>query len=122
VEKGIGIGRPPRFSGIIAPGPFFPSREAAMAAIDIRRKHGKSLKDARAAVERVAKAVAKEYGFTHAWDGNTLEFSRSGATGAITVARSEVHIRAELGFLMSALKPVIESEITRKLDAEFGDA
>ena len=31
-----------------------------MAAIDIRRKHGKSLKDARAAVELVAKAVAKD--------------------------------------------------------------
>ncbi|HEY6893151.1 MAG TPA: polyhydroxyalkanoic acid system family protein [Rhodanobacteraceae bacterium] len=93
-----------------------------MAAIDIRRKHGKSLKDARAAVERVAKAVAKEYGFKHAWDGDTLEFSRSGAKGSIKVAKTEVHIRAELGFLMSALKPVIESEITRKLDKEFGTA
>ena len=93
-----------------------------MAAIDIRRKHGKSLKDARAAVERVAKAVAKEYGFTHAWDGNTLEFSRSGAKGSIEVAKTEVRIHAELGFLMSALKPVIEGEITRKLDKEFGTA
>ena len=91
-----------------------------MAAIDIRRKHGKSLKDARAAVERVVKAVAKEYGFTHAWDGNTLEFSRSGADGTIKVARDEVHIVAKLGFLMSALKPFIEQEITRKLDKEFG--
>ena len=93
-----------------------------MAAIDIRRKHGKSLKDAKAAVERVAKAVAKEYGFSHAWEGNTLEFSRTGAKGSITVAKSEVHIRAELGFLMSALKPVIEGEITRKLDKAFGVA
>lgn len=93
-----------------------------MAAIDIHRKHGKSLKDARSAVERVAKAVAKEYGFTHAWDGNTLEFSRAGAKGSIKVAKSDVHIHAELGFLMSALKPVIESEITRKLDKEFGAA
>ncbi len=92
-----------------------------MAAIDIRRKHGKSLKDARAAVERVANAVAKEYGFTHAWDGNALEFSRTGANGSIKVAKTEVHIHVELGFLMSALRPVIEKEITRKLDAEFGD-
>ena len=40
----------------------------------------------------------------------------------IKVAKAEVHIHAELGFLMSALKPVIESEITRKLDKEFGTA
>jgi putative polyhydroxyalkanoate system protein len=92
-----------------------------MAAIDIRRKHGQSLKDARSAVERVAKAVAKEYGFSHTWDGNTLAFSRSGAKGSIKVAKSEVHIHVELGLLMSALKPVIENEITRKLDKEFGD-
>jgi putative polyhydroxyalkanoate system protein len=105
----------------LLPPPTF-ARIRAMAAIDIRRKHGKSLKDARAAVERVAKAVAKEYGFTHAWDGNTLEFSRSGAKGLIKVAKGDVHIHAELGFLMSALKPVIEKEIARKLDAEFGDA
>jgi len=31
-------------------------------------------------------------------------------------------VAPELGFLMSALKPVIEKEISRKLDKEFGDA
>ncbi|MET0229309.1 MAG: polyhydroxyalkanoic acid system family protein [Rhodanobacteraceae bacterium] len=92
-----------------------------MAVIDIRRKHGQSLKDARAAVERVAKSVAREYGFTHEWDGNSLAFSRSGAKGTIKVAKAEVHIHVELGLLMSALKPVIEGEIVRKLDKEFGD-
>lgn len=93
-----------------------------MAVIDIRRKHGGSIKDAKAAVERVAKAIAKEYGIEHRWEGNTLEFGRAGVGGAIAVARHDVHIRAELGFLMGALKPVIEREIVRKLDEEFGEA
>ena len=91
-----------------------------MAVIDIRRKHGQSLKDAKAAVERVAKSVAREYGFAHEWDGNTLSFSRTGAKGTIDVLKTEVHIHVELGFLMAALKGVIEGEITRKLDKEFG--
>jgi putative polyhydroxyalkanoate system protein len=91
-----------------------------MAVIDIRRKHGRSLKDAKAAVERVAKSVAREYGFAHEWDGNTLAFSRPGAKGTISVLKTEVHIHAELGLLMSALKPAIEGEITRKLEKEFG--
>ncbi|HVT32057.1 MAG TPA: polyhydroxyalkanoic acid system family protein [Rhodanobacteraceae bacterium] len=93
-----------------------------MAVIDIHRKHGCSLKEAKAAVERVAKAVSREYGFAHKWDGNTLEFSRAGASGSIRIAKHDVHIHAELGFLMSALKPVIEGEIVRKLDKEFGEA
>jgi putative polyhydroxyalkanoate system protein len=93
-----------------------------MAVIDIRRKHGRSVKDAKAAVERVAKAIAKEYGITHRWDGHTLNFSRSGVVGTISVAKQDVHVHAELGFLMGALKSVIEREIVRQLDDEFGTA
>ena len=56
------------------------------------------------------------------WEGDTLEFSRAGAKGSIRIAKHDVHIHVELGFLMSALKPVIEGEIGRKLDKEFGAA
>jgi len=92
-----------------------------MAAIDIRRKHGRTIKDAKAAVERVAKAIAKEYGIGHEWDGNVLSFGRSGVTGTISVAKHDVHIHAELGFLLGALRGVIEREIVNQLDAEFGE-
>jgi putative polyhydroxyalkanoate system protein len=92
-----------------------------MAVIDIRRTHGRSIKEAKAAVERVAKAIAKEYGIGHEWDGNVLNFGRTGVTGTISVAKHDVHIHAELGFLMGALKNVIEREIVRKLDDEFGE-
>ncbi|HSS06089.1 MAG TPA: polyhydroxyalkanoic acid system family protein, partial [Rhodanobacteraceae bacterium] len=64
----------------------------------------------------------KEYGISHRWDGNTLNFSRTGVNGTIGVAKTDVHIHAELGFLMGALKPVIEREIVRQLDDEFGEA
>jgi putative polyhydroxyalkanoate system protein len=90
-----------------------------MAVIDIRRPHKVSLKSAKAAVERVAKAIAKEYGVTHEWSGNQLNFNRSGVSGHIAVAKEEVHVRVELGFLMGALKPVIEREIQRQLDEQI---
>jgi putative polyhydroxyalkanoate system protein len=93
-----------------------------MAVIDIHRKHGRSIKDAKAAVERVAKAIGKEYGITHRWDGNALTFSRTGVSGTISVAKQDVHVHAELGFLMGALKSVIEREIVRQFDDEFGAA
>lgn len=87
-----------------------------MAVIDIRRAHESSVKSAKAAVERVGKAIAKEYGIDHHWDGDELHFDRSGVKGHIKVAKNDVHVRVELGFLMSALKPVIEREIERRLD------
>jgi putative polyhydroxyalkanoate system protein len=87
-----------------------------MALIDIKRSHKKSVKTAKAAVERVATAIAKQYGIDHHWDADTLHFDRSGVKGRIAVTKSELHVRIELGFLMSAMKPVIEREIALKLD------
>jgi putative polyhydroxyalkanoate system protein len=87
-----------------------------MAVIDIRREHGKSLKSAKAAVERVAQKIAQEYGIDHHWDGNKLQFDRSGVKGHITVAKDELHVRVELGFLMGALRSTIQREIERTLD------
>jgi putative polyhydroxyalkanoate system protein len=87
-----------------------------MAVIDIRRPHTSSLKSAKAAVEKVAKSIAKQYGIDHHWTGNDLHFDRGGVKGQIKVAKDEIHVHAELGFLMGALKPVIEREIERQLD------
>ena len=91
-----------------------------MAQIDIRRKHGSSLKDAKAAVDKTAKAIAKKFQITHEWEGDTLHFQRSGVDGHIDVNKAEVHVRAELGFLLGMMKPMIEEEINKQLDKNFG--
>lgn len=90
-----------------------------MAVIDIRRSHTRTMKTAKAAVERVANAIAKEYGIQHHWDGDMLRFDRSGVKGHIAVGKGDLHVRVELGFLMSAMKPMIEREIERKLDEQL---
>ena len=87
-----------------------------MAVIDIRREHAKSLKSAKSAVEQVANAIAREYNVDHHWSGDDLHFDRSGVKGCIAVAKDAVHVHVELGFVMAALKPVIEREIKRRLD------
>jgi putative polyhydroxyalkanoate system protein len=91
-----------------------------MAVIDIRRTHSSSLKSAKSAVEKVAKAIGKQYGIDHHWTGNDLHFDRSGVKGQIKVSKDDLHVRVELGFLMGALKPVIEREIERQLDEHIG--
>lgn len=91
-----------------------------MARIDIQREHSKSLKDARAAVERVAERISESFSITHAWDGNALDFQGSGFNGRIELAKHRLHFTATLGFLASAFKGSIESEINRHLDRELG--
>lgn len=91
-----------------------------MASIDIRRPHGRSLKAAKTAVDKVANAIGSEFGIACEWNGNDLEINRSGVHGKIAVDKHEVHVTAELGFLMGAMKPVIQREIERHLDEQFG--
>jgi len=91
-----------------------------MAHIDIRRKHGQSIKKAKAAVTETAAAIGKKFDIKSKWSGNTLKFSRPGVDGAIHVSDHEVHVTAELGFLLGMLKPAIEREIEQQLDAHFG--
>ena len=87
-----------------------------MASIDIRRVHGKTPAEARALVDKTADSMGKKFGVTSEWDGDTLHFRRSGVNGRIQVTKTEVIVHAELGFLLGAMKPVIEREIESQLD------
>jgi putative polyhydroxyalkanoate system protein len=91
-----------------------------MSSIDIRRKHGRSIKQAKAAVDRTAAVIGQRFDIQSTWSGNTLNFSRPGVTGMIRVTAAEVHVSAELGFLIGMLKPAIEREIEQQLDKQFG--
>ena len=87
-----------------------------MPALSFRRP----LKDARAAIERVAQHIAEKFDVEYGWDGNRMAFSRGGVDGQIAVSSKEVHVTATLGFLLGAIKGPIEREIQRYLDEEFG--
>ncbi len=90
-----------------------------MPSIDIRRKHSKPLKDARRAVEHVAAKIAERFEVDYAWQGNTLHFERGGVDGSIALSKGEVHVTANLSFLLLALRGPIEREIHRQIDIEF---
>ncbi len=91
-----------------------------MAGIDIHYAHQRSMKDARAAVERVSERMAEKFGIRHSWEGNDLDFSGNGVNGRIALSKQDVHVTATLGFLLSAFRGSIESEIHRYLEREFG--
>jgi len=91
-----------------------------MPSIRISRKHKKSIKEARSAVDRIAKAIAKKFDIEYVWDDNTLNFERAGVTGHIALEKGKVEVLAELSFLLGAIKSPIEREIVRHLDEQLG--
>jgi len=90
-----------------------------MPSIDIQHAHTKTPAQARKALESVAKKLAERFDMQFGWDGDSLNFTRSGVDGRIDMSPNQLHVTAQLGFLLSALKGPIESEIKRVLSEKF---
>jgi putative polyhydroxyalkanoate system protein len=87
-----------------------------MNSIDIRRKHEYSAMKARKIVEELAENMSRKHGVSFHWDKHTLFFERRGIKGVVHLLPEEIHLRAELGFLMSPFKSGMEDLIERFLD------
>jgi len=90
-----------------------------MSDIMIRRRHGKSLTEARASAEHMAAELKDEFDLNYSWSGDVMRFKRPGVAGDLAVDEREVTLNIRLGFLLFALKPPIQREIHRFFDENF---
>ena len=92
-----------------------------MADILIEREHGLSLEQAR----KIARTWSDEAQETFSLEctsaqgdsSDTVTFTRPGLDGVLHVQEGKFRLEAELGFLLSAFKGRIETEIAKNLDA-----
>ena len=91
-----------------------------MSSIDIVHAHALAAPAARQAIEEVAAKLADRFGLQSNWRGDVLDFSGSGVDGAIELQPTAVRVTAKLGFLLSAMKGMVESEIQRVLKEKLG--
>ncbi len=91
-----------------------------MSSIHILHSHSYDKETAWEKAEEMLEEIASDYGLTIEHDGESeISFSGSGISGDVTINHNEIHFSATLGFLMTAMKPVITSAIQRKLDDKF---
>lgn len=90
-----------------------------MSRIDIRHPHSLPKAKARKAVEEVAHKLAERFQMECGWEGDILNFSRSGVDGHIELLPKDIHVHAKLGFLAAMFKDSIQDEIRRVLDERF---
>ena len=91
-----------------------------MADIDIVQAHSLTHGKARAAAQKVADTLAREYALECAWDGDVLRFERSGVQGSLTLGKQQAQMHIELGFLFSAFSSKIESKVAQDMRQVFG--
>ena len=92
-----------------------------MSDISIHRGHKFGLARARevawAWAEEVERKFDMECTVLEGETSDTVEFTRSGVNGSLTVAADHFDLNAKLGFLLGAFSKTIESEIEKNLDA-----
>lgn len=91
-----------------------------MRSIDITRPHALTHAQALDLVQDIADDIAEQYAASYQWVGDVLRFERPGIKGAVHILPKQVHIRAELGFLMTPLRGMIEAHIINFLDEHSG--
>lgn len=90
-----------------------------MADIDIKRNHDLGMKAAREAADRMAGDLAKKFGLSGGWTGNTHHFDRPGVTGSLVLTDKHLHLTVKLGLLLGMMRGPLEAAIVRELDSLF---
>ena len=97
-----------------------------MPDIRIHREHALGLEKARKIAWAWAEHVEREFDMTctvvEGDFSDTVEFTRSGVSGALVVAADHFDLHAKLGFLLGAFSGRIEAEIEKNLDALLAKA
>lgn len=91
-----------------------------MSDIVVRRRHRMSLARARRLARAMAERLGRELEVSYTWDGDTLRFDRTGASGQLVVSRDEIELRVELGWLLRPFRSRIEGEIRAVWDEHLG--
>ena len=91
-----------------------------MPDIRIHRDHQLGLAKARKIALQWAEEAEKKFDMEcsvrEGQTGDTVEFTRSGVKGRLTVSADHFELDAKLGFLLGAFAKTIESEIQKTLD------
>ena len=87
-----------------------------MATIHVSRAHRLEPERIRAEVENLAQNLARELSASYSWNGDRLDFKRSGASGFIDIHGDRLEIEIKLGKLLAPLKSTVEKKINDYLD------
>ena len=97
-----------------------------MPDINIHREHALGLAKARKVAWKWAEQVEQKFDMQctviEGDDEDTVEFSRAGVNGTLTVTADRFDLHARLGLLLGAFSKTIEAEIEKNLDALLGKA
>ena len=92
-----------------------------MPKIEIKQSHKVTAAEAKTKLDALNKDLADKYGLTSKWQSETVAtVERTGASGTIKIAPSEVVINLDLSFALTPIKGKVEEKIKEELRKLFG--
>lgn len=90
-----------------------------MPNIHFQTAHHLSKESAKQKLQSVADQLKNRLGAKCTWQGDTLTFERSGASGSIDVTDKDVTVDVELGMMLTPFKGEIERQIKSQLQSSL---
>lgn len=87
-----------------------------MATIDIKRAHNLGKDKAREVAQTVADRLKEKLDIKYRWDGDTLKFDRTGASGTIACTATEVRVQVDLNLMLRPMKGKVEEKVNQYLN------
>ena len=91
-----------------------------MPNIHIKRKHTLGRDEAREKVGDVAEEIKRKLGVDYTWEGNSLQFKRTGASGSVDIGDDFIEVNIKLSLALAPMKGKVEKALKDNLDSALG--
>lgn len=65
---------------------------------------------------KVAEGLEKEFQFRNDWQGDVINFKRSGLKGTLSIGKSEIEVHIKLSLLAIGFGPAVKSNIVKYMN------
>ncbi|MEH6584460.1 MAG: polyhydroxyalkanoic acid system family protein [Halioglobus sp.] len=87
-----------------------------MAEFRLQKAYSMPKDEVREAAEGLARKLERDHGVHSKWSGDTVKIKGSGVDGQLSFHDGNIDVSVKMGFLASAFKGVLRSEVERYLD------
>ena len=90
-----------------------------MSNIHMKHHHTLSRDETRKRVESIAEDLKREYKMDYSWDGDRVNFRRTGASGSVLLGEDFIELDIKLSMLLAPLKGKLEDTIRRDIHSKL---
>lgn len=90
-----------------------------MSDITLVENHTLTMAQAREVAQKVADQMKADYEIGYTWEGDVLNFKRSGVSGTLALSDGRAQLDITLGFMLKGFRKKIEEQVGKNMHKLF---